>query len=211
MAYSTSRLTVQRLRPRLKRLEQGHECRWVVKKGRANSFAYKVREALYIASQHYPKEFPALARAARLFEISTSQGYIVYARRKQDGEVTDSELQIRAQLDEPPMSEPDVPVQPEEYEELAAHAEETAAEQGDVVVHDGHQTQFSIINRWLEAPLSVRMNFPQAVLDESALAMLFKWTEKQTPKLMIVCSPGDPGIVIAPYDEEMEDFRWKPE
>ncbi len=203
MAYSSSKLTVQRIRPRLKRLEAGHECRWETPAGKADLFAYKIREALYIAKTHYPQDFPALAKAATNFEIVATKGKYVTARRKWDGEVSELELTIRAEIDEPP-------VEVMTNEEEAAYADEAANEAGDLLTVDGHQTQFTIIATWTQNRYVARLSFPDAELSEHSLTMLYNWAEKQSPRLMIIAIPPEPGITLAPHDEDMEEIRWKP-
>lgn len=67
MAYSDSVETLKKILPVLQPLAEGKTWRWAVPRG-AKQLAYKIREALYIAS-HNPEAFPELARAAKQFRI----------------------------------------------------------------------------------------------------------------------------------------------
>lgn len=83
MGYSTNPEIVERRKHLLHNLERGIEMRWVVEKDpmKTQRYAYDIREALYIASL-YPKRFPKLAHAHKVFTISIVEAGWIQAKRK---------------------------------------------------------------------------------------------------------------------------------
>ncbi len=83
MAYSTSPFTLMKMETQLYPLSQGKTVRWArplnEKIGWASAWAYKVREAFYIA-RLYPDRFPALAKIADKVKVSVLEGGGVEAR-----------------------------------------------------------------------------------------------------------------------------------
>lgn len=78
MGYSKSRTTLLKMLPKLEPLERGEPCTWRVDSMSADKFAYKVREALYIA-RLYANEFPELAEAAQRYRVSVKGPGLVAA------------------------------------------------------------------------------------------------------------------------------------
>jgi hypothetical protein len=91
MGYSVNPTLVEQRRALVSNLERGIETSWVISSNDpadTQRHAYDIRETLYIASL-YPKRFPKLAEAYRLFSIHVVRPGRIEARRKAgNGDIT---------------------------------------------------------------------------------------------------------------------------
>jgi hypothetical protein len=182
MGYSTSRQTLNQMLSDLELLAEGKGCIWRVDPNEAHKFAYKVREALYIASL-YPDEYPVLASARDEFVIEITSSREVQARKAR-GKSTAS-------------------VRPFE-------GVNTGLEEGGLIKRlIGAHTAESIIQSWTEVqPNNDRFFFPEANLPEDDLIRLHQWAE--TKKLIFFVSQ-DGGLTLQKYDSSLDGLSWSPE
>ena len=196
MGYSTSRLTLnaQIEAGNLDQLLRGQGCRWIVQPGEASKFAYKIREALYIA-RLYADDYKTLADAAANFTIEVVNPTTVQARLTK----TPTEATILTAAPEPHGQPPVRSQAPTHGLDIARRPITTA----------GQQTEFSIIDVWQKAQPSLDpIHFPDAALSNEQLERLWKWAEGRTPSLMIMVSGN--GLTLSPIDEAVIEYAWRP-
>jgi hypothetical protein len=182
MGYSTSKQTLNQMLPDLTLLAEGKGCIWKVDPNEAHKYAYKIREALYIASL-YPDEYPELVRARDEFVIEITSSREVQARKAR-GKSTAS-------------------VRPFE-------GVNTGLEEGGIAKRlVGAHTAASIIQAWTEVqPNNDRFFFPEAELLDDDLVVLHRWAE--TKKLIFFVSQ-DGGLTLQRYDSSLDGLSWSPE
>lgn len=81
MGYSKNRDVLEARLDALDALKAGEDCKFDCEPGTESREAFKIREALYIASLFY-EEYPELARAHRDFSVSIEGPGVVSAKRK---------------------------------------------------------------------------------------------------------------------------------
>ena len=149
MGYSQSPSTLEKLIPSLGELNQGKPQRWTGLM-QPNLWAYKVREALYIAKLH-ADDYPELAQAAEKFSVVIVDSQTVETRLKQQSPTLVS---------------------------VGGNSEFTEAGPSRRV--EGPQTAATIIEYWIKAqPSNSPLYFPQAGLSRTDLIQLYQWAEKQ--------------------------------
>lgn len=89
MAYSMNPITVERFEPILRPLVTSSEVTWRTKPGRARWLAYKVREALHVASL-YEDRFPELARLDVRVQVLSAERVRAVAREREEINVDDT-------------------------------------------------------------------------------------------------------------------------
>lgn len=190
MGYSTSTYTLdERIRSgELDLLAKGQACTWIVSTGNASKFAYKIREALYIARIH-ADTYPALAKAADQYIIEVANASTVFARHT----AANTEATILATGGSENTGTP-------------THGLEKA---GRAIQSNGPQSQFTIIDTWRRAePSSEPIHFPTADLDDEQLEQLWLWSQNHRPPLMLMVS-GE-SITVSLWNEHVGQYAWKP-
>lgn len=184
MAYSESTKTLEKIRPLLSDLEKGLGTKWTLVNGMsARDFAYKVREALYIATL-YPSQYPELAKAHGLFRIE-----------KVDKSTVQAVFKNRT-LDMGAISA------------VTVHGLETA-EHGPVTLA-GEQTAASVIGAWHAAqPSNTPMHFPQANLERGELLKLYTWAAKRTPRWLVMVA-NDGALTLTLWTRDLDGLGWEP-
>lgn len=190
MGYSRSPKTLEAIRPLLDDLERGLACVWEVAPGEEHKWAYKVREALYIA-RLFPDRYPALAQAADAFKVEVAErGRVraVTAGNTLQPKVLGSAVPIVSQgLDD---DQPGL-----------AHKVRS-------VSLTGSQTAASIMKAWyLSQPSNHPLYFPQAVLDRQELLELYRLAADQ--HLIFFESEG--AITLQRTTMDLMDLAWSPE
>jgi hypothetical protein len=182
MGYSTSKETLMQRLPDLQLLIQGKGCIWTVEPhDRADKFAYKIREALYIASL-YPDEFPELVSARENFVIEV---------------VSVREVQARKSKGKAPAS-----VRP--FSGYNTGLEDIGLPKRVIGAH----TADTIIQSWLDTqPSNDRYFFPEANLPAEELLKLHEWAE--TKKLLFFVA-SDGALTLQKYDSSLDGLSWGP-
>lgn len=192
MGYSTSPKTLDEIRPLLVNLELGLGDLWTVPEGmKVSTFAYKIREAFYIA-ELYPERYPELARAAKIFKIQSVN------RRQVQAVLTDKQTGYGG-------------VQ-RGGGTVIQHGLEPAGSLPTKVM--GKQTADTIISHVLQLqqkqPSNAPMSWPQAALSREDKLRLLKWCQKQTPAWILLIS--DAQVTLSRKSKDIsEDVQWSPE
>jgi hypothetical protein len=184
MGYSTSRFTLEAMLGHLEDLEYGRECVWNVPAGAAH-FAYKIREALWIAAQ-YPDKYPDLAAAHRDFTIKVMSSRAVRAVRKIDNTISVMRGDA-SRLNDSLLGDP--PRQP-------------------AVRNAGQQTLDSVLETVLEDSSLSKYVFDQANLPSDDLLTLYHWAQAEG-KIFFVALDGT--ITIQDTSPDLVDLAWCPE
>lgn len=195
MAYSRSPVSVIRIENDLRALEEGRGCTWHRPLGDVTSWAYKVRQALYIARRHHPGRFPKLARYANDYTIEIVDDYTVQAR------IT-SNKGIRS---EAPTSE----ASPEPSTSTPVHGLEVAGKPRTIV---GVRSLTDIISHWLHTqPSNDPLHFPDAQLSEKDLAGLYTWAQSRPIPWGIIRPAGTNALTLMPAGKGTDIPFWRPE
>jgi hypothetical protein len=173
------------MQPLLSNLDQGLDAQWNLAPGMSpEMFAYKVREALYVASL-FPHEFPRLAEAHKNFKVEIVNRTVVQAvfRPYTGGSGGVEKVTVTHGL------------------QGGEAAPTTLA---------GPQTAASVIAAWhATQPSNTPMKFPQAGMAKDELTKLYQWCSERTPVwYMFVDING--GLVIRPRTKDLEGLGWDP-
>lgn len=188
MAYSESRETLDRIRPHLLKLEMGQGDLFNVPPGMsARQFAYKIREAFYIANL-FPNEYPALVKASQIFKVQ------VVNKRQVQCVLTDKNTMAKVTTGG-----------------TIEHGGETAGVLSTKVM--GKQTAGSIIEHVLNLqrlqPSNAPMTWPEANLSYEDKTRLYTWTKAQTPPWILLIA--DTQVTLTrPSRDLTEDLGWNP-
>jgi hypothetical protein len=150
MGYSKSRETLEKMLPQLDQIASGNPCVWVVD-GDPHAFAYKVREALYIAKL-YRLDYPSLAQAASIFTIKIERPNRVLAVRAEETHAY-------------------ITVTGEDHEVIEVRKENLRKQRP--------QTATTVMQAWLENPSAKQIHFPEAKLSRADLEALYQWSTKR--------------------------------
>jgi hypothetical protein len=186
VGYSRSKKTLEKVLPLLEDLKSGKGTNWTINEHQSpEHFAYKIREALYVASIH-PDEFPELARAAELMKIE------IVDRRTVQAVFKPTSLMATGGL----------------TQGVTTHGVQPG-ERGPVTL-GGPQSAAAVVQAWHNAqPSNTPMRFPQANLDRDELLKLFEWCSKRTPPwFMFVGLNGE--LTIQPYSRDLDGLGWDP-
>jgi hypothetical protein len=160
MGYSKNPQTLERRLYLLTALRQGKECSWKCKPEHERAFAYKIREALYIAEKIAAAEYPELAEASQNFSITETGEGRIEARRK---------------------NRPDsLPFTTEPVEESVSPAGEG---RHGKISFSGDHSLISIITLAKESNAE-SLHFPSINLPEEDLRRLHKWLTENTPYIL---------------------------
>lgn len=187
MGYSRNPAVLETRRESLSELELGRACRWHTTKDwqTTEKEAYKLREALYIASL-YPEKYPALALARDSFEIAVVEPGLIEARATKSGEP--DQLRLHAG--------PPTPV----------HGLAAAGPEVPLV---GLTTAAEVERSWQRhLPSLDSLNFQQTRLPPGELVTLWEWANANTPRLMLLVGEGF--ITVSLRDAEVEAYAWHP-
>lgn len=188
MAYSESPATLEKIRPHLVKLELGQGDLFTVPAGMtARQLAYKIREALYIATL-FPGQYPELAKAAQIFKIQ------VVNRRQVQAVLTDKQTMAKVTTGG-----------------TVEHGGEPAGVMSPKVM--GKQTAGSIIEHVLNLqrlqPSNAPMTWPEAALSYEDKTRLYTWSKAQTPPWLMLIA--DPQVTLTRPSRDMtEDLAWNP-
>ena len=185
MGYSRSVQTLINMLPHLELLHQDRPCKWTTEPGGAHKFAYKLREALYIA-RLYAGQFPELARAADRYRIEI---------------LSDRQVQAR----------PAAGTTAATVETLPVATVTTGMEvAGGPRQMSGPQSAASIMQTWLDAqPTNDKFYFAEARLSNDELLKLHRWAKEQ--KLLFFVDDQSGGLNLQKEDRDLADFAWSPE
>lgn len=182
MGYSTNKQTLIAMLPELELLKQGKSCIWTVDDSR--KYAYKIREALYIA-RLYKKEFPELAIAADMFRIEVLSDTQVQARIAKG--TTAAKVQA-----------------------VGGVVNTGMEEAGPSKRMSGPQTASTIIQTWLDTqPSNDKYFFPEARLSRDELLKLHSWASAQGWIFFVDSITG--GLTLQRTSRDLEAFSWAPE
>lgn len=178
--YSKSPRAVQRMLHHLDLVQQGRTCAWTVPYGEADSFAYKIRNALFAAKLH-EEQFPALAARAGQFRI-----------------LTVSPMRVEAVL----------APEPTEAEVEVLGATPSAYVGGHPEQHPGPISVELIQSTWqARQPDAAPLYFPGAALSGEDLTRLFEWAT-DLHVLMFVSPQGD--LTLRRFSQDLAGLEWTP-
>lgn len=179
MGYSRSRVTLNR---RVKEwpeffdaLARGVQAKLVGPPDSAHKTAYAIREALHVASLH-AQHYPGLASADKRFSIEVLDDRTIQARTKEGP--TASAVEILGAV-------------PEQGREVSGppSAPQTVA---------GLKTATDVISFCIRRfPTNDNFYFPDAELDDTELAKIWRWCRTLTPRRVIIKPRGTNAITIA--------------
>ena len=180
MGYSTSRKTLESIRPYLSNIEQGYGDRWVLAEGASvHKFATRIREAFYIASL-YPEDYPTLKDAKDKFKVEIVDRRTVHAVYKSP-QIDPVVTQGLARGEKNP---PDV---------AGGHSAAT-------IIQAWHNIQ----------PSNERMHFPQANLPFEELVKLYKWAKEERKPEWYVIVGANGEVTLCPYSKGIDQIQWEP-
>lgn len=190
MGYSKNPRTLEKIRHLLTDLEKGLSCTWRVEPGLEDRWAYKVREALYIAKLHRA-EYPYLATAADNFKIEIAQRGLVRASLASNSSPTTvvgrSTGVVNHGLDA------DMP---------------GLAHKVHSVSTTGRQTPQSIMEAWFHSqPSNTPIYFPDAALSKKQLLELHGLASQQN----LIFFESDGAITIQHKTADLEGLSWHPD
>lgn len=177
MAYSKSISTLRAMQPYLKLIAAYTPCEWTRSAPDADRWAYKLREALFIARHEAPlrrddEEIQNLARAALMFTIQVINPNLVRAVFADVSEI---------------QSEPTPTVQ--------------ALDAGPDHRVSKIQSLQDLKDIWLHAqPTNDKLHFPDARLSDDELAAAATWAAGLTPPWMLLRPKGTNKLTLAPDD-----------
>lgn len=179
MGYSKSRVTLNR---RMKEYPSffdaiAHQqvARLVGKPDESATLAYKLREALYVASVH-KQHYPELASAHDCYAIEILDARTVQARPKKS-----------STEDGPPMAEK-TPVQ----------GLDVAGDAGAPQIISGLKTATDVIAHCIRRlPTNDSFHFPDAELSDADLEKVWRWCKTLHPSRVIIKPKGTNAITIA--------------
>ena len=194
MGYSRSRDVLRQMIPQLKQVLDQEIKGWELDdQQQARTWAYKIREALKIASL-YPEEFPEYARMAQNYKVIERSQYVLL-ELKERRQVTP--VGIKGVLRVPTTSVgPTAKVVSEE---------ELAAPHTDVQVDKSVENMIAICS----ATKREREVFRNAKLSNTDMIRLYEWAQAQEPKWMIFSAMGD--VTLRHWTSEYEGTDWTPE
>lgn len=186
MGYSTNISTLEAQMEHLAMLRKGLACVWTVDPAVAPTFAYKIREALWIAA-NIPAardKYPDLAKVHGHFKIVITGPGRVEAQVKQS--------RYAASL-----------------EPLRGGVSTTGGElAGKARPMMGPQTASSIIQAWLDTqPSNDKYFFPQAQLSPQELMKLHAWSSSRG----WIFFESNGAITLQPKSSDVAEFAWSPE
>lgn len=187
MGYSKSLGTLYKIEPSLLMLKEGRACSWDVPPGdTADHFAYKIREALYIASRNASR-FPELALARKNFSIQIVNDRLVQA------------------VLVPGTAEGNGQTLASPYDSPVTQGLNTLA--GPAVRDRAMVTSWQeVIDAWTAAqPTNDKILFPEALLSDEDLRKLAAWAAQLTPAWMLLRPRGSNALTLAPDDPNVPD------
>lgn len=198
--YSKNLVTLERMLPFLGPIIRGELCAWNTPAGEADKFAYKIREALYIAQLReeslksvlqfedrrgpyaHAEKMLAIAAMAKKMRIVVISPSLVEAKLARGS--TEAEVLTRTQA---PMNG---------YEDA-----------GRSVVTVGRQTVASVRAAWQAAqPSNTPMNFPSANLSYDELVELHAWVSE----MHMIMFEVDGSLTIQHRSADLASFAWAP-
>lgn len=195
MAYSESKKTLDKIRPDLAQLEAGNACTWKLDGTiSARRYAYKVREALYIAAL-YPTDYPQLAKYGPYFAIEVVDKDTVQARPK-------------------PGNQTQVSILPQVSSSgSGAVVTQGLANQGtspDELM--GPQTALSVVDGWARiGAKNHKVRYPQAALTHPELVRIYEWSRRQEPVVLMFVTPTGGLTLKHRQADHEENLAWSPE
>ena len=185
MGYSKSKKTLEKIRPQLAQLELGLNASWRTQEGGADFFAYKVREALFIAKL-YREEYLELAKMADTTRVVV---------------VSPSLVETKAAV-----GTPEAVIQSGN----AAVVVQGLAEGGREPSTTSPHTAAAVIAEWQRRqPSNDKLHFPQANLPREELLKLHTWASNLTPSWLFFEFDG--AITLQPYSRDVAELSWSPE
>lgn len=180
MAYSTSRKTLDKMLEHLEPMLQNPQgCTWV--SNRPHAFAYKLREALYIAGLYW-EDYPRVAKLADRFAITV-------------------------RLPDQIMAIPKEAAGPVLRVENGGDSGEPLDTRNELIQVKGMQTVSMVMESWM-AGNAKKMTFPDARLRKDELQALYRWAQKRQ---LLFFHSHETGLTLQAYDEELAPFAWTPE
>ena len=206
MAYSRNLQTLEARLPWLEPLASGKEVRWSVPTGTERLFAYRMREALWIAANLAATEHPALARAHHAYRLTPGAACVI-ATLRPDAEPT---LTAEAPPPETQTPEPNSPAPP--TSEAADSIIKEAFGEAKPITQRGAITLIQIVELIrTRGRRGLPYHFPEAGLPVGEVRTLLKWLDNQPEGYLLFYAP--PGLTIkahtedlAPYSTTMEDL-----
>lgn len=187
MGYSKSIRTLQAIAPKLAMLAAGKPTTWRVQgAGQADLFAYKVREALWIAANHHQQFSPSLARAYHNFKIVV------------DGEFVRAKLGASVAVEQPSPIAPGFQHAMDQfvnYPELPIESRGMNSSQTCV----GPQDLAAVIQFWIDSqPSNAEISVVEANLSNEELNQLFTWARNLQPPWEVLHTAGETHLLIRP-------------
>jgi hypothetical protein len=197
--YSKNPQTGIKMLPYLGPIVRGELCAWNTEKGEADYFAYKIREALYVARLHADSfgtstawydssgknvsdDMLALAKQAERIRIVVVNPSLVEARLQK---ATPEALVLTGQA--APMSGYENP--------------------GRSTVTLAKQTVWSIQEAWRgQQPSNTPLHFPHAGLSYDELVELYTWAES----MHLMLFEADGALTIQPKSLDLLQYAWSP-
>lgn len=178
MGYSKNISTFNQMKDQLTLLSQQTPCSWDRPSGDADNFAYKIREALFIASlesQKHPKDpyWLTLALVRKTWEIRVISPFKIEAAPGLDIEL-DSRPTPSAPSNQPA---------------------------GKVPILAQVRTAEDVIAFWTKLqPSNDKIHFPQILLSDQDIGLVADWAAGLTPSWMVLRPKGTTSLTLAPDD-----------
>lgn len=183
MGYSKNLATFRKMEADLQLLASLTPCRWERPLGDADNFAYKIREALSIASlqsKRNPSDsyFFNLAFVRRCWEIRVISDYLIEAAPGVDAELSSKPEPM--QPSNLPAGKPNILGEVKSAEDVMAFWQKLQ-------------------------PSNDKIHFPQALLSEPDLLLVADWAASLTPSWMVLRPKGTNSLTLAPDDPRVPD------
>lgn len=204
--YSKNPQTGIKMLPYLGPIVRGELCAWNTEKGQADYFAYKIREALYIARLH--EEF-----FRRMSDRETAENNMIQteagAQFAQMAVIAKQAERIRIVVVNPSTVEARLQKGTPEALVLTGQAAPMSGYEnpGRSTVTITKQTVWSVQEAWRgQQPSNIPLHFPHAGLTYDELVQLYAWAESMHLMLFEV----DGALTVQPKSLDLVGFAWSP-
>lgn len=210
MPYSDDPKRLEEMLPYLEPLTRGENVRWPIKMGNANTVAFRLREAMRIASRN-PERYPELAKYAPDYAIRVVNALTIEARRRTAVLGPAEQVIARTVIEATPVEIVHRPVDSDDELIEAVKRNTTFTERASESLRAllGKQTPINVADAYRRyGRVRPTLHFPDANMDDEELTQVFRWASQHTPPLMLMVN--DAALTVSLFDPMVAEFSWRP-
>jgi hypothetical protein len=211
MPYSDDPRRLEEMIPYLEPIARGEDVRWPIKRGNANTVAFRIREALRIVVANKLR-YPELAEYASDYKVRVVDAFTVEAIRRtprKAQETIERLVEIPSVPIEVQVSRATVDADKEIIESAAKATSFTDRTNESLRALLGKQTPMSVTDAYRRyGKVRPTLHFPDAAMDDEELTQLFRWASHQTPPLMLMVHGA--ALTVSILDPMVAEFSWRP-